>query len=82
MPLWNPFESFRFLHTYYKEKTSSQADFTQSGTCTHCMGFECVSETSQFPKSVLHFSHGSICSTQELMIYLVLWFPAQALEMN
>lgn len=81
MPLWNPFERFRFFHTYYK-KTSSQVDFTRSGTCTQCMGFECVSKMSQFPKSVLHSSYGSICYTQELMIYLVLWFPAQALETN
>lgn len=40
MLLQNPFEGFRFLHIYYKEKTIIQGDFTQSGACRQCMGFE------------------------------------------
>lgn len=47
MPLWNPSERFRILHICYK-KTSSLVDFTQSGTGTQCMGFEYMSETSQY----------------------------------
>lgn len=42
----------------------------------------CLNEPVWLPKSILRFSHGSVCYTEERMIYLVPWFSAQALEVN